>query len=106
MIFIVLVSLFRRGSTDRTFQVLSDRRLILGSLIQETFYRQGPFFMGYDEPMKASEKVTALLNDRLELFTDDFMQTGMTYKAKEVLRPVFLCTREHCRLMLFEQALK
>ena len=46
--------------------------------------------MGYDEPMKASEKVTALLNDRLELFTDDFMQTGMTYKAKEVLRTVFL----------------
>ena len=45
--------------------------------------------MGYDEPMKASEKVTALLNDRLELFTDDFMQIGMTYKAKEVLRPVF-----------------
>ena len=45
--------------------------------------------MGYDEPMKASEKVTALLNDRLELLTDDFMQTGMTYKAKEVLRAVF-----------------
>ena len=49
--------------------------------------------MGYDEPMKASEKVTALLNDRLELFTDDFMQTGMTYKAKEVLRPVFFYAR-------------
>ena len=47
-------------------------------LIKETFYRHGPFFMGYDEPMKASEKVTALLNDDLELFMDDFMQTGMT----------------------------
>ena len=45
--------------------------------------------MGYDEPMKASEKVTALLNDDLELFMDDFMQTGMTYKAKQVLRVVF-----------------
>ena len=89
MTFIVLESLFRRGSTNRKIRILHARSSIRGSLIQETFYRQGPFFMGYDEPMKASEKVTALLNDRLELFTDDFMQTGLTYKAKEVLRPVF-----------------
>ena len=46
--------------------------------------------MGYDEPMKASEKVTAIINDGLDLFMDDFMQTGMTYKAKQVLR-IVLC---------------
>ena len=55
-----------------------------GIILQEMFYREGPYFLGYREPIDIEDKISGIINDTYEPFLADYYYDSIDHQAKDL----------------------
>ena len=50
------------------------------------FYREGPFFLGYREPVELEDKISGIIKEKFEPFVGDYYNVSVNHATKQLIK--------------------